>query len=66
MGGRASVESSQVPGGWLRESVMTAGEPSDVAERPTTVTETLVADVTMGTAAEWEVVRAVTALFSEH
>jgi RNA polymerase sigma-70 factor (sigma-E family) len=66
MGGRASVESSQVPSGWLRESVMTAGEPSDVAERPTTVTETLVADVTMGTAAEWDVDRAVTALYSEH
>jgi RNA polymerase sigma-70 factor (sigma-E family) len=66
MGGRASVESSQVPSGWLRESVMTAGEPSDVAERPTNVTETLVADVAMGTAAEWDVDRAVTALYSEH
>jgi len=47
---------------------MTAGEPSEVAERPTTVTETLVADMALGTAtaAEWDVDRAVTALYSEH
>ena len=46
---------------------MTAGEPSDVAERPTTVTETLVADIALGSVpAEWDADRAVTALYTAH
>jgi RNA polymerase sigma-70 factor (sigma-E family) len=46
---------------------MTAGEPSDVGERPTSVTETLIADVALGSVqAEWDAGRAVTAIYSEH
>src|SRR6266481_325904 len=44
---------------------MTAGEPSDVAERPIHVTETLVADVAVGSApVDLEADRAVTELYS--
>jgi RNA polymerase sigma-70 factor (sigma-E family) len=50
-----------------RGSALTAGEPSDVDERPTTVTETLIADVALGSRqAEWDADRAVTAIYSEH
>src|SRR5580698_10454754 len=46
---------------------MTAGEPSDVAARPTHVTETLVADFAVGSApVDKEADRAVTTLYSEH
>ena len=46
---------------------MTAGEPSDVAARPTNVTETLVADVALGSVpADWDADRAVTALYTAH
>jgi len=46
---------------------MAAGEPSDMAGRPTSVTETLIADVAIGPVhAEWDADRAVTALYSEH
>src|SRR5580700_9798645 len=46
---------------------MTAGEPSDVAERPTHVTETLVADFAVGSApVDLEADRAVTELYSTH
>jgi RNA polymerase sigma-70 factor (sigma-E family) len=52
-----------------RESAETTGEPSVVVARPTDVTETLVADVALGSVpvqAEWDADRAVTALYSEH
>src|ERR1700722_16770788 len=46
---------------------MTAGEPSDVAARPTHVTETLVADIALGSIpADWDADRAVTELYSTH
>jgi RNA polymerase sigma-70 factor (sigma-E family) len=46
---------------------MTAGEPSDVAARPTHVTETLVADFAVGSApVDKEADRAVTELYSTH
>jgi RNA polymerase sigma-70 factor (sigma-E family) len=46
---------------------MTAGEPSDVVARPTNVTETLVADVALGSVpADWDADRAVTALYTAH
>jgi RNA polymerase sigma-70 factor (sigma-E family) len=46
---------------------MTAGEPSDVVARPTSVTETLVADVALGSVpADWDADRAVTALYTAH
>ncbi len=46
---------------------MTAGEPSDVVARPTHVTETLVADVALGSVpADWDADRAVTALYTAH
>jgi RNA polymerase sigma-70 factor (sigma-E family) len=46
---------------------MTASEPSDVAARPTHVTETLVADVALGAVpAGMDADRAVTELYSEH
>jgi RNA polymerase sigma-70 factor (sigma-E family) len=46
---------------------MTAGEPSDVVTRPTTVTETLVADIALGSVpADWDADRAVTALYTAH
>jgi len=46
---------------------MTAGEPSDVAARPTNVTETLVADVALGSIpADWDADRAVTELYASH
>jgi len=46
---------------------MTAGEPSDVVARPTNVTETLVADVALGSMpADWDADRAVTALYTAH
>jgi RNA polymerase sigma-70 factor (sigma-E family) len=47
---------------------MTAGEPDDAAARPIHVTETLVANATLGAAvpADWDADRAVTALYSTH
>jgi RNA polymerase sigma-70 factor (sigma-E family) len=46
---------------------MTASEPSDVAERPTHVTETLVAGVALGSIpADWDADRAVTELYATH
>jgi RNA polymerase sigma-70 factor (sigma-E family) len=76
MGGSASVEECRRPGSRLRGSAMTAGErgsaltagePSDVDARPTSVTETLIADVALGSVqAEWDADRAVTAIYSEH
>ncbi len=46
---------------------MTAGEPSDVAARPTHVTETLVADVALGSIpADLDADRAVTELYTTH
>jgi RNA polymerase sigma-70 factor (sigma-E family) len=46
---------------------MTAGEPDAVPARPISVTDTLVAGVTLeGVTAEWDADRAVTALYSEH
>jgi RNA polymerase sigma-70 factor (sigma-E family) len=47
---------------------MTAGEPSDVAARPIQVTETLVADLSLGSAvpADLDADRAVTELYSAH
>jgi RNA polymerase sigma-70 factor (sigma-E family) len=46
---------------------MTASEPSDVAERPIDVTETLVADVALGSVAvDLDADRAVTELYSTH
>src|ERR1700729_2523595 len=46
---------------------MTAGEPSDVAARPTHVTETLVADVALGAVpAGLDADRAVTELYTTH
>lgn len=46
---------------------MTTGEPSDISARPTNVTETLVADVSLGSVpADWDADRAVTALYSAH
>ena len=46
---------------------MTAGEPSDVAARPTHVTETMVVDFTVGSApVDQEADRAVTELYSTH
>jgi anti-sigma factor RsiW len=46
---------------------MTASEPSDVAERPTHVTETLVAGVALGSIpADWDADRAVTELYASH
>jgi RNA polymerase sigma-70 factor (sigma-E family) len=46
---------------------MTAGEPSDMVARPTSVTETLVADVALGSVpADWDADRAVTALYTAH
>jgi RNA polymerase sigma-70 factor (sigma-E family) len=46
---------------------MTAGEPSDVVARPTNVTETLVADIALGSVpADWDADRAVTALYTAH
>jgi RNA polymerase sigma-70 factor (sigma-E family) len=46
---------------------MTASEPSDVAERPTHVTETLVASVALGSIpADWDADRAVTELYATH
>src|SRR3984885_1216034 len=46
---------------------MTAGEPSDVAARPTHVTETLVADVALGSIpADWDADRSVTELYTTH
>ena len=46
---------------------MTASEPSDVAARPTHVTETLVASVALGSIpADWDADRAVTALYTAH
>ena len=57
-----------------QESAGTASEPSAVVARPMNVTETLVADVSLGVAdvslgsvqTEWDADRAVTALYSEH
>jgi RNA polymerase sigma-70 factor (sigma-E family) len=75
-GESASVDERRRPGARLRGftmtagergSAMTAGEPSDVGERPTSVTETLIADVALGSVqAEWDAGRAVTAIYSEH
>jgi RNA polymerase sigma-70 factor (sigma-E family) len=46
---------------------MTAGEPSDVAARPTHVTETMVVDFTVGSVpVDQEADRAVTELYSTH
>jgi RNA polymerase sigma-70 factor (sigma-E family) len=46
---------------------MTAGEPGDVAARPTHVTETLVADAALGSVpTDWDADRTVTALYSTH
>jgi RNA polymerase sigma-70 factor (sigma-E family) len=46
---------------------MTAGEPNDVDGRPTSVTETLLADVALGPVrAEWDADLAVTAIYREH
>src|SRR5580658_9903057 len=46
---------------------MTASEPSDVAARPTHVTETLVAGVALGSIpADWNADRAVTELYASH
>src|SRR6202042_2608207 len=46
---------------------MTAGEPSDVAARPTNVTETLVADVALGSIpADLDTDRSVTELDTTH
>jgi RNA polymerase sigma-70 factor (sigma-E family) len=46
---------------------MTAGEPDAVAARPIHVTETLVADSTLGTVAtEWDADRAVTEIYGTH
>ena len=46
---------------------MTASEPSDVAARPTHVTETLVAGVALGSIpADWDADRAVTELYASH
>lgn len=46
---------------------MTAGEPSDVVARQTSVTETLIADVALGSVpADWDADRVVTALYSTH
>ncbi len=67
VGGTASGDAS---GSGVRTSqrpVMTASEPSDVAARPTHVTETLVADVALGSVpADLEADRAVTELYSTH
>ena len=67
VGGTASGYAS---GSGIRTSqrpVMTAGEPSDVAARPTHVTETLVADVALGSVpVDTEADRAVTELYSTH
>jgi RNA polymerase sigma-70 factor (sigma-E family) len=53
--------------GTSRRPVMTASEPSDVAERPIHVTETLVADVALGSVpADLEADRAVTDLYATH
>ena len=46
---------------------MPPGEPGDVVARPTNVTETLVADVALGSVpADWDADRAVTALYTAH
>lgn len=46
---------------------MTASEPSDVAARPIHVTETLVADIALGSIpADWDADRAVTELYTTH
>jgi RNA polymerase sigma-70 factor (sigma-E family) len=46
---------------------MAAGEPNEGDGRPTTVTETLIADVALGSVqAEWDADLAVTALYREH
>jgi RNA polymerase sigma-70 factor (sigma-E family) len=46
---------------------MTAGEPNEMAARPNSVTETLVADVALGAVpADWDADRAVTELYTTH
>lgn len=46
---------------------MTASEPSDVAARPSNVTETLLAGVALGSIpADWDADRAVTELYASH
>src|SRR5262249_23944794 len=67
VGGSADLEASGSDEQTSGIPVMTASEPSDVPTRPMHVTETLVADVALGSvSAETEADRAVTELYSLH
>jgi RNA polymerase sigma-70 factor (sigma-E family) len=67
VGGSADRESSGSGEQTSAIPVMTAGEPSDVPSRPIHVTETLVADVALGSVAvDVEADRAVTELYETH
>ncbi len=67
VGGSAESNAGGSCSGKLQRPVMTASEPSDVAARPTNVTETLVADVAVGSvSADLAADRAVTELYHAH
>jgi RNA polymerase sigma-70 factor (sigma-E family) len=67
VGGRGRSRASWAASRTSRRSVMTASEPSDVAARPTHVTETLVADVALGSIpVDLDADRAVTELYGTH
>ena len=67
VGGSTSAQASTSGDRTSQRSVMTASEPSDVAARPTHVTETLVADVALGSIpVDLDADRAVTELYGTH
>ncbi len=67
VGGSAGSHAGESDNGNSRRPVMTASEPSDVAARPIHVTETLVADVALGSVpADLDADQAVTELYSAH
>ncbi len=67
VGGSAGSQAGESDNGNSRRPVMTASEPSDVAARPIHVTETLVADVALGSVpADLDADQAVTELYSAH
>ena len=67
VGGSADLEASGSDEQTSAIPVMTAGEPSDVPSRPIHVTETLVADVALGSVPiDAEAAQAVTELYATH
>jgi RNA polymerase sigma-70 factor (sigma-E family) len=67
VGGNGSGQASRAASRTPQRPVMTASEPSDVAARPIHVTETLVADVALGSVSvASDADRAVTELYSTH